>query len=82
MRHVKSRCVQVEEEVTEEEKEKRSKKEAAQKEKELGNTAYKARRFEEAIEHYNRAMELDDTDVSFLLNRYKDCSACVISLFG
>lgn len=62
---------QVEEEVTEEEQEKRNKKELAQKEKELGNTAYKARRFEEAIAHYNRAMELDDTDVSFLLNRYR-----------
>eukprot|EP00884_Botryococcus_braunii_P003465 jgi/Botrbrau1/13119/Bobra.0187s0076.1 len=44
-------------------------KEAAQKEKELGNAAYKARSFDEAIQHYNRAMELDDSDVSFLLNR-------------
>jgi tetratricopeptide (TPR) repeat protein len=31
--------------------------------------AYKAKRFEEAIQHYNRALELYDKDISFLTNR-------------
>ena len=41
----------------------------AQKAKEAGNAAYKARQFEEAIEHYDRAIKLDDSDISFLTNR-------------
>ncbi len=44
-------------------------KAAAQREKEAGNAAYKAKRFEEALGHYTRAVELDDTDISFLTNR-------------
>ncbi|GAB4817982.1 hypothetical protein N2152v2_005028 [Parachlorella kessleri] len=65
-------------------------KEAAQKEKELGNEAYKQKRFEEAVQHYNRAIELFDADISFLTNRaavyfemadfeacIKDCDAAV-----
>ena len=42
---------------------------AAQAEKEAGNAAYKAKRFEEALTHYSKAIELDDTDISFLTNR-------------
>lgn len=42
----------------------------AVQEKELGNAAYKAKKFDEAIKHYNTAIELDDTDISFLTNRY------------
>lgn len=38
-------------------------------EKELGNTAYKKRDFETALEHYAKAIELDPTNVSFLTNR-------------
>lgn len=34
-----------------------------------GNTAYKAKRFDEAIQHYTKALELYDADVSFLTNR-------------
>ncbi|KDD75187.1 hypothetical protein H632_c819p0, partial [Helicosporidium sp. ATCC 50920] len=44
-------------------------KAAATKEKELGNAAYKARRFEEAIAHYDRAWELCAEDISPLTNR-------------
>ncbi|KAG1672511.1 hypothetical protein FOA52_002820 [Chlamydomonas sp. UWO 241] len=42
---------------------------AALKEKEAGNAAYKAKDFPTAIAHYNKAMELDDTDISFTTNR-------------
>ena len=38
-------------------------------EKELGNTAYKKRDFETALEHYAKAIELDPTNVSFLTNK-------------
>lgn len=44
-------------------------KEAAMKEKELGNAAYKAKDFETAIAHYNKAIELYDEDISFITNR-------------
>ena len=50
-------------------REARQAKEKALQEKELGNAAYKAKRFDEAIEHYNAAIALDDTDISFLSNR-------------
>uniref|UniRef100_A0A0D9W7M4 STI1 domain-containing protein n=1 Tax=Leersia perrieri TaxID=77586 RepID=A0A0D9W7M4_9ORYZ len=56
-------------EVTEEEKERKERKAAAQKEKEAGNAAYKKKDFETAIQHYTKAMELDDEDVSYLTNR-------------
>ncbi|CAM8883326.1 unnamed protein product [Rhodiola kirilowii] len=54
----------------------------AQKEKEAGNAAYKKKDFETAIQHYTKAMELDDEDVSYITNRaavylemgrYEDC---------
>lgn len=44
-------------------------KDAANKEKELGNAAYKKKEFAAAIEHYNNALELYDGDISFLTNR-------------
>lgn len=44
-------------------------KEAAMKEKNLGNEFYKAKKFDEAIEHYNKAIELDKTDMTFLSNK-------------
>ncbi|KAB5564390.1 hypothetical protein DKX38_004444 [Salix brachista] len=52
--------------VTEEAK---GRKPQAVKEKELGNAAYKKKEFEKAIEHYTKAMELDDEDISYLTNR-------------
>ncbi|KAK4486404.1 hypothetical protein RD792_009078 [Penstemon davidsonii] len=68
--------------VSSEEKEKKERKVQAQKEKEAGNAAYKKKEFETAIQHYSKAIELDDEDVSFLTNRaavylemgkYEDC---------
>lgn len=47
----------------------KERKAQAQKEKEAGNAAYKARQFEAAVAHYDKAIELDDTDISFLTNR-------------
>ena len=44
-------------------------KEAAGKEKNLGNDLYKAKKFDEAIEHYNKAIELDKTDMTYLNNK-------------
>ena len=51
------------------EKERKERKAAAQKEKELGNAAYKKKDFETAIQHYTKALELDDEDISYLTNR-------------
>jgi len=59
----------VEEEPSEEEKEKKQTKEAALKEKEAGNAAYKKKNFDEAIEHYTKALDLWDEDITFLTNR-------------
>ncbi|KAI3468895.1 hypothetical protein Pfo_025558 [Paulownia fortunei] len=68
--------------VPEEEKEKKDRKALAQKEKEAGNAAYKKKDFETAIQHYSKAIDLDDEDISFLTNRaavylemgkYEDC---------
>ncbi|RWW36943.1 hypothetical protein BHE74_00057995, partial [Ensete ventricosum] len=52
-----------------EEKEAKERKAKAQKEKEAGNAAYKKKDFETAIQHYTRAIELDDGDISYLTNR-------------
>lgn len=56
-------------ELTKEDREKKEMKEKAKKEKEEGNIAYKKKDFESAIEHYTKAMELDDEDISYLTNR-------------
>ncbi|XP_057977497.1 hsp70-Hsp90 organizing protein 3-like [Malania oleifera] len=52
-----------------EEREAKEMKAQAQKEKEAGNAAYKKKDFETAIQHYTKAIELDDEDISFLTNR-------------
>ncbi|CAN4077912.1 unnamed protein product [Withania somnifera] len=65
-----------------EEKKLKEKKAKAQKEKEAGNAAYKKKDFETAIQHYTKAIDLDDEDISFITNRaavflemgkYEDC---------
>ena len=38
-------------------------------EKELGNAAYKQKKFEEAHAHYDKAIELDPKEISFLSNK-------------
>ena len=38
-------------------------------EKEQGNAAYKRKDFQSAVEHYDKALELFDGDISFLTNR-------------
>jgi stress-induced-phosphoprotein 1 len=37
----------------------------ALKEKEQGNAAYKSKKFSAAIEHYQKAIELDPTEITF-----------------
>lgn len=56
-------------ELTDEEKAKSQRKAEAQAEKELGNAAYKKKDFEEAVKHYDKAIELFDEDISFLTNK-------------
>lgn len=58
----------------EEESEVDQSKAEAQEEKEQGNAAYKARKFEQAIKHYDAAINLDDSDISFLTNRFATLS--------
>ncbi|KAK7038721.1 hypothetical protein VNI00_010605 [Paramarasmius palmivorus] len=41
----------------------------AEKVKEKGNTAFKAGRYQEAIEHYTKAIEMNPLDPTFLTNR-------------
>ncbi|CAL1677226.1 unnamed protein product [Lasius platythorax] len=43
-------------------------KRKALEEKKLGNEAYKKKSFEEALQHYNKAVELDSTEIVYLLN--------------
>lgn len=42
---------------------------SALKEKEAGNAAYKKKEFEAALDHYNKAIELDPRDMTFLNNK-------------
>ncbi|KAI8988219.1 hypothetical protein BDF20DRAFT_854519 [Mycotypha africana] len=44
-------------------------KQLALNEKELGNQAYKKRDFETALSHYDKAYELDNTNITFLTNK-------------
>ena len=37
--------------------------------KERGNKAYKAKKFEEAVKHYDEAISLDATDITFYTNK-------------
>ncbi|CAI5516547.1 unnamed protein product [Closterium sp. Naga37s-1] len=59
----------MEEALTDEEREAKARRQEAVREKEAGNAAYKRKEFESAVEHYSKAIELDDSDVTFLTNR-------------
>ncbi|KAJ2663178.1 Hsp90 cochaperone [Coemansia sp. RSA 1200] len=56
-------------EETEENKETAAKKAEAAEAKAKGNAAYKARSFDEALEHYSKAIEIDSTDITFWNNK-------------
>lgn len=58
-----------ESEPVEDDSEEGQRKRAAEEAKEAGNAAYKRRAFEDAIAHYNRALELYDGDIVYLINR-------------
>ncbi|KAJ2197771.1 Hsp90 cochaperone [Coemansia sp. RSA 522] len=69
-------------ELTEDEVEAKAKKEQAEESKAKGNAAYKARKFEEALDHYSKAIELNPTDITYWNNKsavyfemgnYNDC---------
>lgn len=49
-------------------------------EKELGNAAYKKKDFSTAIEHYNKAIELDPINVTFKTNKAGKCFALLFFL--
>ncbi|CAG8537095.1 10334_t:CDS:10 [Funneliformis caledonium] len=55
--------------IPDEKSEEELKKEAANKEKDLGNAAYKKREFEEALRYYDKAWELDNTNALILTNK-------------
>jgi stress-induced-phosphoprotein 1 len=40
----------------------------AQREKELGNAAYKLKDFDTALVHYNKAVELEPLEITYLNN--------------
>ncbi|GIY39792.1 hypothetical protein CDAR_3251 [Caerostris darwini] len=44
-------------------------KKQAVEEKDKGNELYKARKFDEALTHYDKAIELDPTEMTFLTNK-------------
>lgn len=58
-----------EEEMDEEQREKERRKKEAQHFKEQGNDHYKKKEFHQAVDQYNKALELYDEDISFLTNR-------------
>jgi stress-induced-phosphoprotein 1 len=61
--------MEVEEEVADEEKERKAKRAASDKEKDSGNALYKKRQFEDALKAYDKAWELDETNVAVLTNK-------------
>mmetsp|Transcript_20597 Transcript_20597/g.50670 ORF Transcript_20597/g.50670 Transcript_20597/m.50670 type:complete len:556 (-) Transcript_20597:396-2063(-) len=70
-------------ELTEEEKELKAKKATADAHKEKGNTAYKAKQFDEAIGHYEKAIEVLPEEMSYYNNlaavkfEQKEYSGCI-----
>lgn len=58
----------MEEELSEEELQARAQRKEAEAHKEQGNAAYKAKRFEQAIEHYAKAREALPSEMTYLTN--------------
>lgn len=56
-------------EMTDEEKSAKEERTASDKEKDLGNQMYKKRKFEEALTHYSKAWDLDESNVAVLTNK-------------
>ena len=50
----------------------------ALKAKELGNKAYKAKQFDTAIKHYDEAIALDPTDITFYNNKGGLCTDFIV----
>ncbi|KAJ2491732.1 Hsp90 cochaperone [Coemansia sp. RSA 2050] len=65
----KPEAMEMEEDASEEDKEAAAKKARAAGAKDKGNTAYKARNFDEALVQYSNAIELDSTDITFWNNK-------------
>lgn len=59
---------QAAEQMSPEEKEQLQRKQQAVQEKEQGNTFYKQRQFDQALQHYNKAVELDPNNITYLNN--------------
>ena len=53
----------------------------ALKAKELGNKAYKSKKFKEAIKHYDEAIVLDPTDITFYNNKGGECGWCMVKYY-
>ena len=53
--------------------------------KESGNAAYKCKNFDEALNWYTKAAQLDPTDMTFLTNKagtYQDCLGNEVTIAG
>ena len=52
----------------------------ALEEKEKGNAAYKKKEFATALEHYDKAIEIDPTNVTFITNKAGVCHCLSVRL--
>jgi stress-induced-phosphoprotein 1 len=68
----KQKVSEPEPEVNDEEMSAKRKREASDKEKDLGNQSYKKRDFDNALKHYDSAWEADETNVAVLTNKAGD----------
>lgn len=60
--------------ISEEEAAKKAKRAGSDEEKALGNQEYKKRNFEAALVHYDKAFELDDSNIAVLTNKSGMCA--------
>lgn len=56
-------------EISSEEQEKKKRRMDSDSQKELGNNAYKKKMFKEALEYYDKAWELDSSNIAILTNK-------------